>query len=165
MALDAIKGFCLPQFDLVCKVDNDCEIISENILGQIAEIYSLLPPMGPQYVLSPRVEGIVNQPKRVRETQLGGRRVGLTSIVGGLFHCVPAKVYQQYRYPTNLPLGWGQDDNFCAWARSKGCEVGYIEGLIVNHYLTTDGQAKQDLPYFERKWSEERQSTKQTTGA
>lgn len=141
-------------YDLVCKVDNDCEAVSENILGQMAEIVSMCPPLGPRYVLSPRVEGIVNQPKRVRDVQLGGRRVGLTSIVGGIFHCVPADIYRQYRYPETLPLGAGQDDDFCAWARAKGCEVGYVEGLVVNHYLTTDGQPKAEPSYFERKWAE-----------
>jgi len=152
MVLDAI--FYRRKYDLVCKFDNDCEVISENILGQMTEIYSDV-KFGPRYILSPRVEGIVHQPTRVRYTMLAGRRIGLTAIVGGLFHVVPAAVYSRYRYPEALPPGKGQDDHFCDWARRSGCEVGYVEGLIVNHYRGTDQQAQDYPEYFERKWREE----------
>ncbi len=144
------------DFDLIVKFDNDCEVISDNILGQMVEIFQDIQPFAPQYILSPRVEGIVNQPKRVRETMLARRRIGLTAIVGGLFHVVPRRVYEEYRYPETLALAHGQDDDFCHWARIHGCEVGYVEGLIVNHYLTTAGQAEKYPDYFDRKWKEEK---------
>ena len=60
-------------------------------------------------------------------------------------------------YPETLPKAWGQDDHFCNWTKSKGCKVGYIEGLIVNHFETTDGQARRFPEYFERKFKEEKE--------
>lgn len=143
------------RYDLIIKFDNDCEVISENIIGQIVEIYQSLEDFSPAYVLSPRVEGINNQPSRGRFVQIAGRRVGLTSIVGGLFHVVQRRVYKNYRYNTELPKAWGQDDEFCHFVKRRGGEVGYIEGLIVNHYKGTDGQAVDYPAYFERKRLEE----------
>lgn len=145
-------------YDLVVKFDNDCEVVSENILGQMVEIFSEVGRFSPRYALSPRVAGIINQPYRVRFTQLAGRRVGLTGVIGGLFCVIPISVAVHYKYPESLPLAWGQDDHFCKWFKSQGGEVGYVEGLIVNHYETTDGQCRRYPEYFKRKWKEEGRS-------
>jgi glycosyltransferase involved in cell wall biosynthesis len=150
--------FKTDDYDLVVKMDNDCEVVSENILGQMVEIYSDVKEFSSQYVLSPRAEGIVNQPHRGRFTQIGGRRIGLTAIIGGLFCVIPGWVAKKYRYPEDLPVAWGQDDAFCKWFKGQGGEVGYVEGLIVNHYETTNGQAERYPDYFKRKWDEEKRS-------
>lgn len=142
-------------YDLIIKMDNDCLVQSENILGQICEVFTQAKNFGPRFVLSPRVEGINRQPTRGRDIMLAGRRIGLTAIVGGLFHCVPADVYKLYRYPERLPLASGQDDHFCNWFKSNGGEVGYIEGLVVEHYEGTDKQAIRYPEYFKRKHQEE----------
>ena len=144
------------SYDLICKIDNDCLVKSENILGQIVEIYESL-NFHARYILSPNEHGIVKQPTRGRYTQLAGRKIGLTAIVGGLFHCVPVDIYKQYRYPDDYALAKGQDDHFCNWVKANGAEVGYIEDLVVEHYETTDGQAKRYPEYFERKYKEELQ--------
>lgn len=143
------------NYDLICKVDNDALIISDNILGQISEIYRDMLPYSCKFVLSPRVEGIVNQPRRIRDFNISGRRIGQVGIVGGLFHCVPAEVYKEYRYPENLPLAKGQDDHFCDWFNKRGGAIGYIEGLIVEHYEGTNKQAERYPDYFKRKFEEE----------
>lgn len=146
-----------PDVDMIVKMDNDCRVKSENLLRQMAECIESLKSnhLGPKMVLSPRVSGINRQPARGRDTQVAGRRVGLTAIVGGLFHCVPANVYRQYRYPLDLPLAAKQDDHFCKWVKSKGGEVGYVEGLEVEHIDGTDLQAIKYPEYFKRKWIEE----------
>ena len=143
-------------YDLIIKMDNDCEVISENMIGQMVEIFSDVQKFSARFVLSPRVEGIVNQPTRARYTTLGGRRVGITGIVGGLFLVASVAVLCTYRYDENLPLAWGQDDMFCKWFKSQGGEVGYVEGLVVNHFETTGGQAERYPDYFKRKWAEEK---------
>lgn len=155
LALDSVCIGAL-QGSLVIKVDNDCEVVSENIIGQMVEIYEAMGKMGPRYVLSPRVDGINRQPARGRQEQIAGRTIGLTAIVGGLFHCVPPEIYTEYRFPENMALAHGQDDHFCDWVKRRHGQVGYVEGLRVNHYLTTDGQCQKDRPYFERKWQEEK---------
>lgn len=147
------------NYDLVIKMDNDCEVLSPNMLGQVAEIYQDIKsrPFEAGYVLSPYVEGINRQPTRGGTTMKGGRQIGLTAIVGGLFHIVPGHIYKEYRYPEQLPKAWGQDDHFCDWVKKQGGQVGYIEGLKVNHYETTAGQAERFPEYFARKREEEKQ--------
>src|SRR5512139_717357 len=119
MALQMIRR-AVP-YDLVIKMDNDCEVYCQNIIGQLVEIFqdAWSHAYAPEYVLSPRVEGIVNQPARGRYTMLAGRRIGLTGIVGGLFRAVPWRIYESYEYPENLPLAWGQDDHFCRWFKGR----------------------------------------------
>lgn len=145
------------DYDLIIKMDNDCEVISENILDQLVEIFEDAISMRYNIVLSPRVTGINNQPRRAQHVILGGREIGLTGIVGGLFHVVPAKIYQQYTYPEKLAKAWGQDDDFCEWLRVNNYAKGYVEGLVVNHYETTLGQAQRYPEYFKRKFKEEKE--------
>jgi GT2 family glycosyltransferase len=145
-------------YDLIIKFDNDCFVRSPNILAQIAELYESIGGFERTYVLSPHVEGIHRQPARGRYDIVGGRNIGFTAIVGGLFHVVPARIYREYRYPETLPLAWGQDDHFCHWVKERGGHVGYIEGLEVEHYRGTTQQAVDYPDYFERKWREEKET-------
>ena len=147
-------------YDLIIKFDNDCWVESEDILSQIVEIYEDMRTFDPVWILSPRVEGLIHQPERVRDTMRGERRIGVTGIVGGLFQCVPARVYRKYRYPESLPLAKGQDDHFCHWAQVNGARLGYIEDLVVHHHETTNGQRLRFPEYFERKRKEERHAAK-----
>ena len=145
-ALEAIRGY-----DLIVKFDNDCEVVTAGILAEIVEIYR---HERGRYVLSPRVEGVNRQPERGWYSEIGGWRIGWTSIVGGLFHAVPAEVYEQYRYPEDLPKVRGQSAHFCSWIRASGGQVGYIEDLVVNHYEGTDRQMSRYSEYFQRKEQE-----------
>jgi hypothetical protein len=158
IALDAI--FSQGEWDLVVKMDNDCLVLSENILMQIAEIIDGVKPFQARYMLSPRVEGIEKQPRRSRDVMVERRRVGVTGLVGGLFHCLPGYIYRQFRYdPDTTPRGGGNDVRICVWFRSMGGECGYIEGLAVEHMDTTVGQIAKYGEYHERKQREMQEDT------
>ena len=150
LALDMIWRSCV-DYSLIVKMDNDCEIVSDNIMRSIASVFEAKQNI----VLSPYVEGINRQPHRGSYEEVAGMKIGYTAIVGGLFHVVPSVLYRDYKYPEDLPKAWGQDDHFCAWVKSKGCDVGYAEDLRVNHFETTNGQCKKYPEYFNRKWKEE----------
>jgi glycosyltransferase involved in cell wall biosynthesis len=145
------------SYDLVIKCDNDCMIQTTGILAEFARIYSECKE-AERWVLSPRVEGINKQPRRVRRHTLAGHEIGVTPIVGGLFHVVPAPVYRHFMadggYDESLPKGWGQDDQFCDWLARNGYAKGYVEDLVVEHYEGTDNQAKRWPDYFTRKFKE-----------
>jgi glycosyltransferase involved in cell wall biosynthesis len=149
-ALKEIQGY-----DLIIKMDNDCLVQTDGILDKIVKIYQSRGIFSPQYVLSPYVNGINNQPTRGLLSGLGGYTIGQTSIIGGLFHIVPNEVYSKYTYDETLPLAKYQDDFFCKWVKENGGVVGYIEELKVEHYEGTDNQAKRFPEYFQRKWKEE----------
>lgn len=150
--LDAI--FANGPYDLVCKFDNDALVLSDDLLKRIATLYEEW-ALWDSHVLSPAVAGIRRQPQRAHTKRVGGFTLGRVPIVGGLFHIVPGKIYEQYRYPA-LNLARGQDDDFCEWARQKHLQVCYVEELYVEHQETTDGQAQRYPEYFKRKWEEEK---------
>lgn len=148
MALDIIGD----NYDLIVKMDNDCEIVTANLVAEMVRVFKDAPrPM----MLSPKVEGINRQPRRAYTLTVGGYEIGRTGIVGGLCHWLPAATYQRYRYPVDLPKAWGQDDHLCDWLYKQGIEMGYVEALTVNHADGTDGQAQRFPEYFERKRREE----------
>jgi GT2 family glycosyltransferase len=151
----ALEEIFKENYDLVIKMDNDCEIESENILKIISDIYESFGKYSARYILSPYVNGINNQPTRGGKDGANGYTIGLTSIVGGLFHIVPADIYKEYRYDETLPLAKYQDDFFCKWFKENGGKVGYIEELKVWHKDTTTGQCEKYPDYFARKWNEE----------
>lgn len=145
------------DYSLIIKADNDCFVRTPNILPQIVEVATAA---GENWILSPRVSGINRQPQRHRTVIIAGHPVGVTPIVGGLFHVLPADVYRRYMdaggYPENLPLAKGQDDHLCHWFKTtQRGQCGYIEDLEVEHYEGTDAQARRYPEYFERKWKEE----------
>lgn len=153
-AISAAEEWRGSKYDLIIKMDNDCEIATMGIIDKICHLYEALGSEWDKYVLSPRVEGINSQPSRIAELPNG---IGQTAIVGGLFHIVPRSVYERYgSYPLNVPKAKGQDDDFCAWANREGMIVGYIENLLVKHMDTTDGQCQKFPEYFQRKWDEEK---------
>ncbi len=145
------------EYDLVLKCDNDCMIQTPGILAEFARIYSECKE-AERWVLSPRVEGINNQPRRVRQHTLAGHEIGVTAIVGGLFHVVPAPVYRHFMadggYDETLPKAAFQDDQFCDWLARNGYAKGYVEDLVVSHHESTDGQARRFPDYFTRKFKE-----------
>jgi glycosyltransferase involved in cell wall biosynthesis len=145
----------LTDCKVVVKFDNDCEVVTDNILYHVGKLYNSKPEFSGEWVVSPRVEGIRNQPERSREAGWNGYRIGVTGIVGGLFKCKSYKVHMMYNNNERLPLAWGNDDVFARWFNHNGGTMGYLEDLVVNHYLTTDGQARKYPEYFVRKWEEE----------
>ena len=151
LALEFIK--MNGPYDLVIKFDNDCEVVTPGILTKIIECF--VASKSP-VILSPRVEGIVHQPVRGRQIQLGSYMVGVTGHIGGLFLVVPWSLHEGYRYPLTLPLAFGDDSHLCGTFSKQGIAIGYIEDLVVKHYLTTDGQARKYPEYFKRKFQEEK---------
>lgn len=146
------------DYDVIIKFDNDCYVRTPNILPQICDVINAA---GGNWIFSPRVEGINKQPRRARNVEIAGHPVGVVGIVGGLFHVVPASVYRAYMatggYPETLPKAKGQDDHLCDWwTRQRRGNCGYIEDVVVEHFESTDGQAKRYKEYFERKWMEEK---------
>jgi glycosyltransferase involved in cell wall biosynthesis len=151
-ALDAIGK----DYDLIIKFDNDCEVISEDILKNIVDIYTDIGLLE-KFMLSPKVEGIGNVIPRFRNAIVGGHKIGFTHMVGGLFHILPDWLYQLYRYKEFLPKASLQDGSICHWMQSEGVHIGYIESLVVNHYETTCGQQNRYIDYFLRKEIEEKE--------
>lgn len=162
IALDIIKTNW-PAVDVIAKVDNDCLVETSNVLYVLsAMVLDAAASNDQTLALSPRVRGINRQPHRAFTIQQAVWEsvytIGVTGIIGGLFHVFPSTFYHDYRYPADLPYAKGQDDHICATFRSLPKHLtGYVEDFVVNHFETTDGQAVRYPKYFERKWREEKE--------
>lgn len=150
-ALDMIRRSG-KRYNLIAKFDNDAEVITPNIVAQMAAVFE---EAGKQMLLSPRVTGISRQPIRTHTIREYRHEIGITNHIGGLFSWASADLYMGYTYPNDLPLASGDDSAFAYWVYQQGCYVGYVEDLVVNHYETTAGQAERYPEYFERKRKEE----------
>jgi glycosyltransferase involved in cell wall biosynthesis len=151
----ALKTILKQDFDLIIKMDNDCEIVSSDILKELVNVYEAIPPFYCKFMLSPRVEGLNYQPQRIDRMEIAHHPVGITQIIGGIFQPIPTKCYKLYNYPENLPKAKGQDEDINTWFRQLGGQVGYIEDLIVEHMDSTEGQKIKYPEYFNRKAKEE----------
>ena len=144
-------------YDLIIKFDNDSEVVNENILSCVVNVYEQIPEdERDDFILAPRDEGIVKQQPRHEYYHLGGWRIGRPTMVGGRFMVVPAEIYKTYRFPDTIPLARGADSALSHWHYKRSGRLGYIEDLVVNHYETTDGQARRYPEYFARKREEEK---------
>lgn len=143
------------DYDLIIKMDNDCEIISSDILKELVEIYEKIPPFYMKFMLSPRVDGLNFQPQRIDEMEINHHPIGITHIIGGIFQPMPTECYKKYRYNEDMAKAKGQDEDINLWFRQMGGQTGYIEDLVVEHMDTTEGQKKKYPKYFIRKAKEE----------
>lgn len=135
-------------YDLFVKFDNDCEVTQPGTLARIAELAD------DQWILGPQVEGLNDPPGGIETVQHKGAIVKVLGQIGGIFTCVPAWVYREFRYDENNPT-WGMDDcQLSGWFQARGGRLGYIQDLHVNHYETTAGQWARYPAYFRQKMSE-----------
>lgn len=137
-ALDEIGD----RYDYIVKIDNDCDIVSDNWLEPIVEIIN---HMNGKIVLSPFVSGLGGRfPDgfpRYDYINVNGHRLGLTRHLGGITVVAPAWVYRSYRFPTNAPLHGGSDVRFSAYIQIKlGLQIGYVEDVVVMHMDGTQNQ-------------------------
>jgi len=154
----ALEEISKGNYDLIIKMDNDCEVETNGILREIAELYEekwTNKKYAEKYILSPRVGGINTNLKIVKQDWMGKFLISFTGMVGGLFMINTPMILKDFRYREDLRR-IGLDSQICHFMNQNGGRCGYIEQLKVNHYETTDGQAKRYPEYFEKKWREEK---------
>lgn len=133
------------NFDVVVKLDPDCELSMPNTLRDVCE---LVHDTG--CLLSPRILGLRNPPQPYATTTVDDEVLLLTRIIGGIFLAAPAAFYRRFRFNEDAPL-WGTDDSFlCDTWQQRGGYVGYVERLTASHYETTEGQWSRYPDYFAR---------------
>lgn len=154
IAFEIIKQ--IKDVDFILKLDNDCEILSDNLLMELIEAYDELGSR--KVLLSPYVKGIVHQMKRVNIFKKGKYEYGVVGHIGGICMFMPKCFLNdiRWRIKTKLPYAKGVDSYLSQKATEKGYALYYIENLFVNHVDTTDGQAKKYPEYFQRKRIEEK---------
>lgn len=134
------------EYDVIVKVDNDCELLTPNTLRAVAAL-----AVEGDALLSPTILGLRNPPSPTGIRTIGSEIIRDVPQIGGVFLAAPASIYERWRFNEHAPL-WGTDDvDLCAWWRFQGGLVGYVPRFEANHYLTTDGQVADMPAYFERR--------------
>jgi len=141
------------DYDLVMKVDNDCEFITENWLKDLVEVFE-----GQRMaVISPRVEGLRDSPggvPRTRYIYIGEDVFGMAPHLGGISVIAPAELYKKFRWETEDFLHGEQDYTFSQYAISQGYVLLYSESHMVEHMYGTEGQEKRDPDYWHKRKEE-----------
>lgn len=149
-AHNAMAQMLLAQscYDLIMKVDNDCEMRTEGWLKAVVEVCSAIEELGvTYYAVSPKVTGIGTPVRRSKQEIIAGHAFGHTQIVGGISMCLPARTFAEFRLP-DIPGHTADDSHICRRTKERGGTVGYIEDVEAYHFETTIGQAKRFPEYF-----------------
>ena len=137
------------HYDVIVKVDNDCELTQPNTLKDVCKL-----ALEGGALLSPRILGLNNPPQATRELRIGDDIIQDIPQIGGIFLAAPAWVYDEFRYSERNPA-WGVDDSeICSWFRSQGGTCGYVKRLEAWHYEGTSGQHTKYPEYFARTLAE-----------
>jgi GT2 family glycosyltransferase len=144
-----LDEFDLDDYDVIVKIDNDCELVQPNTLRDVCDL-----AVAGGCLLSPRILGLNQPPQATRELRIGDEIILDIPQIGGIFLAAPSWLYDEFRYSeTNPP--WGVDDvEVCAWWRRRGGTCGYVKRLEAWHYEGTAGQERRWPDYFTRKRSE-----------
>ncbi len=119
--------------DLIIKFDNDCELITDDIVAKTVRFLE----RNPGYIISPVIKGLNHPPKVHNEVKIDGVTFCETGHIGGIYYTHPAKDM----IPANINNGEGIDDvTSSMYYRSIGYRVGYIKEWEANHFETTNGQ-------------------------
>lgn len=116
--------------DYVIRMDDDCDIESDNILAEMMRFYG---EHGDSYVTSPMNVPLLQQPKYMPKTvdprkKLGGWNVNFTTH-SGLFVCVPTVGFQMM-----VEKGMREGDNRRgSFWRNNGFPTVYLNDLKVHH--------------------------------
>ena len=152
-------------YDVVVKLDNDCELVEPDTLRRCCEVALEL-----DAIVSPEIHGLrgVKFPIDYDLTvEASSGVLGCRPMIGGIFMAIPATVFTErgYRFDEHAPLWGTDDDRLCDWFRhdrpidpSKDGYghgwVGYLVGCRANHFETTDGQHERFPGYFDRRVAE-----------
>lgn len=143
--LDELDG----DYDVVVKIDNDCEITQPFTLADVAQLVD-----DGYAILSPRILGLNNPPQPFDEFEINGQRIQQLTHVGGIFLAAPGWIYNTFRHREDAALYGSDDGDVCVWFRRNGGRVGYVKAITANHYETTSGQHARYPEYFARTLAE-----------
>jgi glycosyltransferase involved in cell wall biosynthesis len=134
------------RYDVIVKVDNDCELVTPNTLRDIAQL-----TLDTGWILGPVMHGYGTPLISYGEVQLREHTVSEKHQIQGCFLAATGEFYKGFRYSESNPVWGGDDPEVCRFHRRHGGHVGQVQGYDANHYETTIGQEARYPDYFARK--------------
>lgn len=145
-------------YDILVKVDNDAELMTEGWLKAIVDVYE----RNRRVMLSPYVEGLDGSPGGVLRQRASGDSpyltindhiLGLVPNIGGIVMAAPIELFSEWRFD-ELAAG-NKDILLCQYAKANGFFIFYMEEYRVWHIDGTKGQHEKYPEYFNKKSPEE----------
>lgn len=139
------------KYDIIVKIDNDAEIITEGFLKAMVEIFE----RNRTVCLSPYVEGLEGSPGGVLRQRVTGdspymmvndRVLGFVPHLGGIVYATPIKVWDGFKFDETYE--GNKDVLLSKHAREVGYSLFYMEEYRVWHIDGTAGQQKKYPEYF-----------------
>lgn len=138
-------------YDIVVKVDNDAEMMTEGWLAAMVDLFERNRTM----VLSPYVEGLDGSPGgtlRQRATgdspylMINDRVLGIVPHLGGIVYAHPIELVRDWKFD-EIAAG-NKDAMLSQYARQQGYSLFYMEEFRVWHIDGTRGQHAKYPGYF-----------------
>lgn len=139
------------EYDIIVKVDNDCQILTEGFLKAMIDLYE----RNRKIILSPYIEGLEGSPGGVLRQRASGespymfindRVLGIVPHIGGIVYATPIELWKSYKFDE---LYEGNKDYLLSqYARSQGYNLFYMEEYRAWHIDGTVGQHKKYPKYF-----------------
>lgn len=139
------------EYDIIIKVDNDAEMLTEGWLAAMIEIFE----RNRKVCLSPYVEGLEGSPGGVLRQRASGdspyimlndRILGLVPHLGGIVYATPIELWKGFKFDEEYE--GNKDYLLSQWARKQGYSLFYMEELRVWHIDGTKGQHAKYPDYF-----------------
>lgn len=157
------------EYDIIAKVDNDCEFMTEGWLEDIVDIFQ----RNEKFILSPYVEGLRDNPGGAPRSGYGyvcpedeKHYLGITNHIGGICCAAHKKAYldfdeatlgfRPWRWKEKSFLHGNQDVEFSVHCQEMAIQPAYLEAHRVEHMDTTAGQEEKMPEYFELRKEEKR---------
>lgn len=140
------------DYDIIIKIDNDVEFDTRDWLADIVDLWQ----RNRMLYISPYVEGLLHNPggsPRVGFGMIGSEYIEVTKHIGGIFACISADAYKEWRW-SDTKLHGNQDLEASHAFRIRGYMPCYYPKHRIVHRDTTIGQQNKHIKYFEKRKSE-----------
>jgi len=146
------------NYDIIGKNDDDCRFLSKGWLETIIDVNERVK----SYVVSPYVEGLIDNPggvprRRVDNPQLspygyvGKNMIGFAPHLGGISVFAPKEAYEGFRW-RDMDFYHGiQDVEFSQHCLRSGFALAYLENIKVEHIDSEIGQREKYPDYYKEK--------------
>jgi len=137
----------LEQYDYVLRLDNDCEIVTDNILQRMMDVMHAEDKL----ILNPVITGISAPRSGSDKRVVGGEEIGKLGGIGGIFYLSDSEFFRlSEKDEFEVPIHFRYDSYLTGVANNNGYSIWQLEDVAVKHMDTSKGQ-KENKPEYIRK--------------
>lgn len=137
-------------YDYIVRYDNDIIPQTPNFLAELMRASQML---GPNAVVSPAIDGLLEPPPAFGEKTLGPFTFGFVEILGGACRLMPKATLEGFKFSEHGQLSLGEAIKFGAYCMERKFPMAYVQGITVLHDTKSHRQSNPE--YFQRRRIEE----------